>query len=163
MAESPTVHFETKRRRVLTACEKVWSTHKDNCSGFVKAVLKELGAGASVPNVRANELYQHFMETKNEWYYVGSGQNATLLAGVSAHEGHIVVAAWKNPNSDKPGHVAVVTEYMATVKAAKPEQRLLAYWGLLGAEGERGEKITLSFGSAKLKDVAYFIYEGQVS
>ena len=82
---------------------------------------------------------------------------------MSAHEGRLVVAAWKNPDEGKAGHVAIVTEYMSTIKAAKPEQRLLAYWGLLGAEGKRGEKITLSFGSAKLNDVAYFIYQGALS
>ena len=160
---NPTVFYEDRRRAIIDACDKSWEANKDNCSGFVKATLKQLGVSAHIPDVRANDLYTHFMNAKSDWFYVGSGQSATSLAGVSAHEGRLVVAAWKNPDQGKAGHVAIVTEYMSTIKAAKPEQRLLAYWGLLDAEGKRGEKITLSFGSAKLNDVAYFIYQGSLS
>jgi hypothetical protein len=160
---STTVYFEGRRRRIVEACEKKWPELKDDCSGFVKAVFKEIGASADLPDKKASALYDYFLQTKKDWFYIGTGANAVTLAGVSAHEGNFVVAAWKNPDTEKSGHLAVVTEFMSTADAVKPEQQLLAYWGTLNAEGKKNEKITLSFGSDKLKDLSYFVYQGDFS
>ena len=157
---SLTAHFGERRSKILAACEKHWPAYKDDCSGFLKAVFKELGTTATLPNVAANDLYDYFKQQKSDWFYVGTGQNATSLAGACAHEGDLVVAAWKNPDGEKHGHLAIVTEYMSTAKASKPEQRLLSYWGSYGSEGKKGERITLSFSATKLNDTSYFVYQG---
>jgi hypothetical protein len=172
---NPTVYFETKRRKVLSACEACWNHDtKRDCSGFVREVLQKLGADrqAAPSSMQANHLYDYFAMRKDLGYFLGRGNAAVPFAGVCAHEGGIVAAVWKNPawtgakDMSHHGHIALVTEYMASRKAPKPTQLLLAYWGTWSedqsAEGMKSERMSLSFGSGKHDAIVYYKYSGAI-
>lgn len=67
---NPTVFYETRRRKVLAACESCWNdATKSDCSGFVKAVFDALGIPVTVSmrGLQANGLHDHFSTNKNDW------------------------------------------------------------------------------------------------
>lgn len=57
------------QNRIVRACEKHWSAWSGDCSGFVKAVAKELGL--SLPSIQANGLVDHIQQAP--WQRLASG------------------------------------------------------------------------------------------
>lgn len=78
-----------------------------DCNGFVDMVARSWGftgfrrEGAKWP-MRANEMYD-FLTEAQAWHAV-SGDSAQYYA----NHGYLAIAAWKNPDPEKSGHVAVV-------------------------------------------------------
>lgn len=72
-----------------------------DCNRFVNAVAVTLGY-KGLEGKRANEIFD-FVSESPDWNKIGS-ENAVWLA----NKGFLVIAAWKNPDPEQSGHVAVV-------------------------------------------------------
>lgn len=153
--------YERAHRQILDACSKAFKSdsNKANCSGFVKAVARELGIVA-IGNLgagRANDIYQEL--EKRPWIPLGKGRAGAVEAAYAAREGSFVVAAWKNPSGS--GHVAVVTDLdLANLKieGAVSDRNVLASWGVLDHKdlAKNGGLIRTTFNPTnKLPDVIY--------
>jgi len=124
---------------LLKACEAAWedewipkTKNKNNCSGFVKAVAKKMGA--SLPDQQADGLINHM---KNNWTPVKSGSEARA----KAITGTLVVAGLKSDEQKShpnQGHVAVV------VGGSLYREKYPKCWG--GSTGSAQSKGTLSIG-----------------
>ncbi|WP_216673431.1 hypothetical protein [Paraburkholderia solitsugae] len=89
---------------VVKACEECYDDYLDNCSGFVKAVLKKLGLSPVAnlfPNLgQANDIVEAFKMAP--WTKIAS---SVLAAKMSEDHGRVVLAGCKDaPN----GHVVVI-------------------------------------------------------
>jgi hypothetical protein len=73
-----------------------------DCNRFVNDVASQLGY-KKFGGLRANEMYDFLTNNKQEWIPC-EGQSAAHYAAM----GLLVIAAWKNPDATKSGHVAVV-------------------------------------------------------
>jgi len=104
--------------------------NKNNCSGFVKAVAKELGIPLPEP-ANANEIAD---SVKNDWKKVRSGTEAAQLAGT----GIFVLAVLKGSEHAPArinGHVAIV------VSGKLYKNKYPAVWGgSIGGAQSQGEK-----------------------
>ncbi len=124
---------------LLQACEGAWEAewlsgtkNKNNCSGFVKAVAKKMGA--SLPDQTADGLVTYM---KNNWTSVKSGPEART----KAIAGTLVVAGLKSDEQKRcpnQGHVAVV------VAGTLYREKYPKCWG--GSTGSAQSKGTLSIG-----------------
>jgi len=138
-----------KRGRVIAACTRHWPDNKGDCSAFVKAVAHELTLDLTG---QANDIYDQI--SKSPWTKIGIGGNAATIAGVTAGEGNLVIAAKKDqPN----GHVAVVVDYRNAFDSYKPVDRdkAVAFWGNLGSVGQEYMRITKSWTASELNEVLY--------
>jgi|SRR3989304_3049140 len=77
-----------------------------DCNRFVHEVCVKLGF-AGFEGLRANKMFE-LMDKDDHWLDV-SGATAAYYANL----GGLIVAAWKNPDPDKSGHVAIVRPGMA--------------------------------------------------
>ena len=138
-----------KRGKVIAACTRHWQENKGDCSAFVKAVAHDLGLDVTG---QANDIYDQI--AKSPWIRIGIGESAATVAGVTAGEGNLVIAATKfQPN----GHVAIVVDYSNAFESYKPVERekAVAFWGSLRSVGQEYTRITRSWAAANLKDVLY--------
>jgi hypothetical protein len=73
------------------------------CNFFVNEVTKALGC--EIPKQRANDMitWLHSFGTSRGWWQI-SGE----LARVLSLQGLPVIAAWRNPDFARPGHVALL-------------------------------------------------------
>jgi hypothetical protein len=116
---------------VRAACEKLWSEHKSDCSGFVKAVGKALGVAIEG---QANDIADA-LEADKHWTVLTDGKAAAEAAG----RGEFVVAGLRGDKQkikSENGHVVVVV-------AGDPNRGRypFAYWGQLGGVGKKKETI----------------------
>lgn len=72
-----------------------------DCNRFVSAVSEYMGYD-KLKGLRANQIFD-LLSASDDWLKVSSE-----TAGYLANHGYLVVAAWKNPDANKSGHVAVV-------------------------------------------------------
>lgn len=86
------------------ACDKNYEKNKNNCSGFVKAVAKELGY--ALPSGNADSIMENL--PKNKWERIPDGASAERLAA----KGVFVIVGLKSKDHMKEdthyGHVSVV-------------------------------------------------------
>jgi hypothetical protein len=119
--------------RVRDACESRFDAHKDDCSGFARAVAGQLG-------VTLEGLADQIVETLRTdptWKRLADGR----AAAQSAQAGNLVIAGLKGSEQarqDPHGHVVVVVDG-PLAQNAYPS----AYWGSLG--GQPGRDQTLNF------------------
>ena len=134
----------TEKNPVVSACVKLWSDHKSDCSGFVRAVATALGVPLSG---NADQIVSGL--TGGAWSRVADGKAAKS----KAEEGYFVVAGLKGMNHQPPrtnGHVAVVVPgELAHGKYPK------AFWGSLGSVGEAGATLNYSWSPADRDRVVY--------
>ncbi len=138
-----------RRSRVIAACTKHWAKNQGDCSAFVRAVVQELGFSL---NGNANQIHEQISAAP--WVRIGVGKEAAAIAGVTAGEGKLVIAA----RADKPnGHVAVVVDYRNAFDSYSEVDRkkAVAFWGSLHSVGAEYERITRSWTAAALAEVLF--------
>ena len=88
IAEVPIV--SSGQKKIINACEKHWNVHKDNCSGFVLAVAREIDISFPLPNMQANPIIDYISSwSTGSWWEIGSPKEA----GTRAEEGYFVLAS----------------------------------------------------------------------
>jgi len=116
---------------VRAACERLWSEHKSDCSGFVKAVGEALGVTITG---RTNDI-ANMLRDNDHWTVLADGKVAAEAAG----RGEFVLAGLRGDKQrikSANGHVVVVV-------AGEPNRGRypFAYWGQLGGVGRKNETI----------------------
>ncbi len=124
--------------KVIELCEKHWESNKKNCSGFIKAVAKEL---TITVHGQANDIVDAIQ--KPLWKTIESGLQAQLHAA----NGMFVVAGLK---SDPHGHVVVIVDGQLS-HGKYPS----AYWGSLGGVPKKNTTINWSWNKADRDKVIY--------
>jgi cell wall-associated NlpC family hydrolase len=130
---------------VVEACEEHWGAYKSDCSGFVRAVARELGVTLSG---QANDIVDQ-MET-GPWSELANG----LEARDKATTGYFVLAALED---DPHGHVAVVVP--GELNRGKYPT---AYWGSLGSTGRKAATINWCWDRTDRDKVTYAYYTSKV-
>ena len=119
---------------IISACESDWEAHKDDCSGFVKAVA----AHFQIPlKGMANDIVNAI--SMPPWSRLADG----VEAAKSATAGRFVVAGLKGGDQARPaehGHVVVVVR-----GELAHEKYPTAYWGRLGSVGSKAETINFAW------------------
>lgn len=124
---------------VIRACEGEWDAHKNDCSGFVRAVAADLGVSLSG---LANQIIAS-MSSSPAWSDLGTSASQ---ATSHANNGYLVVAGLAVPGHH--GHVAIVVRANSSVP--------VAYWGKLGGVGRKNTSIHWAWNSTDLPHVRYF-------
>lgn len=148
-------------RDVKKACEKHYENHQSNCSGFIRAVAKELLV--LIPGITSNADGQvTFMKLINtpSFRHLGDGQKGELEAVRWASSGDFVICGMKSTDLQtnrpgrtvKHGHVAIV------VGGWSPTKWPLAYWGSLGGSGGKNASLSKTFRAADRPSISYFGY-----
>lgn len=145
---------------IVEKCKAVWESefikgikNKDNCSGFVKAVAKELG----VPIPETANADGIMDAVAKNWKQVTSGAEAASLASTGA-----VVLAGLKGGSHQParqnGHVAIV------ISGKLYKEKYPPVWGgSTGGAQSQGEKTVGEVWNRTDRDkVAYYVYATQV-
>lgn len=145
---------------IVDKCKAVWETeyitgikNKDNCSGFVKSVAKELG----VPLPATANADGIMDAVANTWKKVNSGAEAANLASTGA-----VVLAGLKGGSHKParqnGHVAIV------ISGKLYREKYPAVWGgsTGGAQSQGDKTVGEVWNRTDRDNVAYYVYGTQV-
>jgi hypothetical protein len=152
------INAEDARTKIVKACVKCWFEKNDNhlynmsdCSGFVKAVQRELFLEPFVGD--ANSIFDE-VEQRSDWLVLGTGSGALADAGRAANQGFFTIGVWKNPTPKKRGHVAVVLSYLSLL-GSKPEHHSIGAWGQYGKVGELFEQMSKSFGKDKHAEIRY--------
>lgn len=124
-----------KRGRVIGACTKHWPANNGDCSAFVRAVAHDLGLEVTG---NANSIYDEISAVP--WARIGIGTDAATIAGVSAGEGKLVIAARRN----------AFDSYSAVDR-----NKAVAFWGSLDAVGQEYTRITRSWTASDLTQVLF--------
>jgi hypothetical protein len=124
--------------KIEEACVKHWDAHKDNCSGFVRAVATELGLAVEGD---ANGIVDAMAQTP--WKSLTSGAEAKTQAEL----GYFVLGGLKAAGH---GHIVVVTP-----GPLNREKYPTAYWGRLGGEGRQATTINWSWNASDRDKVVY--------
>jgi hypothetical protein len=123
--------------RVLAACEKWWNHYQGDCSGFVKAVAKELGVTLTG---MADDIVGEIQ--RPPWIRLNSAAQAAQQASLG-----LVIAGLKaTPN----GHVVVVVP--GPLAHGKYPT---AYWGKLNGVGRKNSTINWAWDSKDRDRVVY--------
>ncbi|MEP7221123.1 MAG: hypothetical protein ABI673_00500 [Novosphingobium sp.] len=119
-------------------CEKHYDKYIYDCSGFLKAVAKDVGISLSG---QANGIIDQM--AKSPWTSHGHDAKAAIQA---AGQRKLVVAGLKaTPN----GHVAIIMPTASSPYAT-------AYWGSIGKHPGRNKTLNWSWGKTDLPKVKYF-------
>jgi len=141
-----------RRSRIIAACTKHWPGQTHDCSGFVRAVAADLGVTLTG---QANQIYDQIHQ--RPWTAIGTGNNTTAVAGLSAAEGNFVVGASRGADN---GHVAIIVDYQNAFASYPADERntAIGFWGSMRSVGGRDyTKITESWGTATMEGT-YFAY-----
>ena len=112
---------------ILAACKKHYDTYSDDCSGFVRAVAKELGYSLSG---NADAL---MAQLAKDWTKIDRAKAVEL-----AKAGTLVIAGLKSSQHNPPrnnGHVVIVVEGVLYNNKYPP-----VWGGSIGAAQSRGTK-----------------------
>ena len=137
------------RSRVIAACTRHWGNNQGDCSAFVRAVAQDVGIGLTG---NANAIHKQISAAP--WIRIGVGSKVSAVAGVTAAEGKLVVAARQaEPN----GHVAIVVDYRNAFDSYSEADRrkAVAFWGNLNSVGAEYTRITKSWTAADLEQVLF--------
>jgi hypothetical protein len=129
---------ESNAQKIVKLCEKHWEAHKDNCSGFVKAVAGELGVALAG---QANEIVDQMQ--KAPWLALKSGVEATAHANM----GKLVLGGLK---ATRLGHVVIVVP--GPISNGKYPT---AYWGSYGGVGKKSTTVNWSWDKTDRDKVTY--------
>jgi hypothetical protein len=131
--------------RVREACKACFAAHKNDCSGFAKAVAARLGVPLSG---LANDIVDRIM-AGGRWTPLEDG----VAAAESAEAGKFVIGGLKGSEQSHPsahGHVVVVVG-RPLAREAYPS----AYWGRLGGVGKEDTTINFAWNTADCDNVFY--------
>ena len=128
--------------RVTKACEAHWESHKDDCSGFAKAVANALGITLTG---QANDIVDKMGALP--W----KGLDSAKAAKDQADLGYLVLGGLK---ATKNGHVVVVVS-----GPLNRETYPTAYWGKLGGEGRKATTINWAWNKTDRDKVVYAYYK----
>jgi hypothetical protein len=151
-----------------TIIRAVAETYQDEenrsaCNKFVNSVvgIATRGRVTFPQDATANDIFD--LIQKAPWSVLGLGQNAVSIAGVmAAHQGKLVIAAWKNPTGGS-GRCAIVLDFTSSKRPPRPDpeknigelktDRTVIAQGVLDAPEKSSEymKISGGFSSTKLK------------
>ena len=130
---------------VRDACEACFEAHKDDCSGFVRAV----GATLNVTiDGLANDIVKT-IKTGGPWRPLADG----VAAQASAHAGKLVVAGLRGDEQfshSNHGHVVVVVD-----GPLAHDRYPSAYWGRLGGVGAQFETTNWAWNEHDRDRVSY--------
>jgi hypothetical protein len=117
-------------QKIIDSCEANWDAHKNDCSGFLKAVATEFAVDLTG---QADNITDQI--TGEDWTVLSDG----VEAKAKADDGWFVVAGMKSTDHIPPqsnGHVAmVVSGELAQGKYPT------GYWGQLGAVGAKNKTL----------------------
>lgn len=141
-----------KSDAVIAACEKSFETHKANCSGFVRAVAKELGY-VFPDTMRADQITQVIRGQKPNsgpaWKIKANAEDARK----AALEGEFVVAGIMGSEySSDMGHVSVVIGDALVFSSSVGQKVPIGYWGAFGSVGSKRKSLAYSFNKQSFKD-----------
>jgi hypothetical protein len=126
------------KKDIKATCEKHWEAHKDDCSGFVKAVATDFNVTLSG---QANDIVDQIQ--KSPWKILKDGKEADS----EARAGKFVIAGLKDePN----GHVVIIVPG-ELAQGKYPT----GYWGHLGSVGYKNTTINYSWNSTERDKVIY--------
>jgi hypothetical protein len=129
---------KTSGNLVKDICEKYWGSYKDDCSGFVKAVARDLNVTLTG---QANDIVDQIQ--KSPWKILKNGKEADS----DARGGRFVVAGLKD---DPNGHVVVIVPGVLA-----HDKYPTGYWGHLGSVGYKNTTINYSWNSTERDKVIY--------
>ncbi|GBQ93920.1 hypothetical protein AA23498_1873 [Acetobacter nitrogenifigens DSM 23921 = NBRC 105050] len=125
---------------IIAIAEKRWEAHKSDCSGFVRAVAKDLGVPMTgLANQLVDAWRQDGMWTKLNHDHA----RASLLSA----QGYLVVAGLQESGH---GHVVIV------IPGKSNHGDAMGYWGRLGGTGYKNKGLNFAWKRADLKNVEYF-------
>ena len=127
-----------KSDRIISLCEKYWDIYQKDCSGYVKAIAKDLNIMVSG---QANDIVDQIQ--KSPWILLSSGTEARAKAVA----GMFVVAGLKAAGH---GHVVVVVP-----GPLSHNKYPTAYWGSLGGVGKKNTTINWSWNKTDRDNVIY--------
>jgi hypothetical protein len=155
------------RARIIAACVRCWFElnparlhNYSDCSGFVKAVQKDLGLRPF--SGQANDIYSEVVD-RNDWIVLGQGAMGLESAGAAANAGALTIGVWENrpkgsdvgwARNPGRGHVAIVTAYLPML-GHTAEQHALGAWGQYRKVGQLLDRMSMSFGADKRASVRY--------
>jgi len=130
---------------IISACEAEWEAHKDDCSGFVKAVAARL----QIPlHGLANDIVATISQPP--WLRLADGVQAERAAA----DGRFVVAGMRGSDQAKPaehGHVVVVVKGELDRRGLYPP----AYWGRLGNVGDKNKTLNFAWNPQDRDRITY--------
>lgn len=129
---------------ILQICEQEWTTDKSDCAAFVRDVAARLGVSLTG---QANDIVNQI--TSGDWQPLPDG----VTAKKAADAGLFVVCGLRGADQAQPaahGHVAVVVS-----GPLAQDKYPTAYWGKLGAVGERNQTINYAWKVEDLPRVKY--------
>ena len=124
--------------KVEDACIKHWEDFKSDCSGFIKAVAKELGVTL---DGNANAIVDTIQKTP--WTILKNGEEAKN----KAMAGKLVIAGLK---ASGHGHVAIIT-----LGSLAHDKYPTGYWGKLNGVGKKSTTINWSWNKTDRDKVIY--------
>ena len=125
--------------QIISFCESEWDAWKSDCSGFVKAVAKDIGVSLTG---QANSIID-FLDSSAMWENLGADSQKAIKY---ASQGYFVIGGL---NSTPNGHVVVVVK-------SPPQNYPVAYWGRLGGTGRKNATINWSWSHADLPNVHFY-------
>lgn len=122
--------------KVIKACEACYDDNDDNCSGFVRAVLKTMGCNHALQAIGGSRLANDIVDAfdKPPWKLIPTGGDAAKIAAL---ENVVVIGGLKDtPN----GHVVVVVP-----GALNRGKYPTAYWGSLNRPDKAAKYMTINW------------------
>lgn len=133
--------------KIIACCEAHWEAYKSDCSGFVKAVARELGTNLEGDANAISEFIQQLPQKTSDG----------MTAATWASEGKLVVAGLKGQDHQPPrshGHVVVVV-----VGPLAHDQYPSAYWGTLGSTGRKNQTLNWAWNSRDRDHLTYAVID----
>jgi|GEM_PF-575932 len=131
---------------IIQTCQSDWDAHKDDCSGFAKAVATALGV--TITGL-ADDIYGEIQGP--DWTPIPDGPSAKE----KADDGWFVLAALTGAQHVPPqshGHVAVV---VSGPLDPTHNQYPTGYWGQLGGVGMEDTPLNYAWNNASIGSVIY--------
>lgn len=129
---------------IKALCEQHWDAWKNDCSGFLKAVARDLGISL---NGMANAIIDQ-MESESTWTNLDTDVDK---AKEYAAKGYLVVAGLR---ANGHGHVAIIMP--SDSPAGKAPHYPKGYWGRYGSVGKKDTAISWSWNAVDLPKVKYY-------
>jgi RHS repeat-associated protein len=133
-------NVQKKSKYIIQVCKKQWDKHKNNCSGFVKAVAENLGIHLKG---NANQIVDQIQ--KEPWKSTKKGRTAKE----KADQGKFVVGGTKGKSH---GHVVAIVSGPLDRSGQYPK----GYWGYLNVDNAReNTSINYSWDRSQRDNVTY--------
>lgn len=134
----------TPAQQVIDTCESEFDAHSNDCSGFAKAVAKDLGIDLSG---LADDICDQIQGS--DWNQLTDGVAAKQMADA----GYFVIGGLKGADNVPPqthGHVVVVVS-----GPLAHDKYPSAYWGKLNGVGSKDQTVNYAWNQASRDLVIY--------